>query len=85
MVHLVRNSLKYVNYKQRAEVAKDLKTIYSAATEAEAEFQMELKALEMGQALSCHQPILADTLDTGYSALRVPRRDSEGDLHNKCD
>jgi putative transposase len=44
MLHLVRNSLKYVNYKQRAEVAKDLKAIYSAATEAEAEFQLELFA-----------------------------------------
>src|SRR5712664_839145 len=44
MVHLVRNSLKYVNYKQRAEVAKDLKAIYSAATEAEAEFNLELFA-----------------------------------------
>jgi putative transposase len=44
MVHLVRNSLKYVNDKQRAEVAKDLKAIYSAATEAEAEFQLELFA-----------------------------------------
>jgi transposase-like protein len=53
MVHLVRNSLKYVNEKQRAEVAKDLKAIYSAATEAEAEFNLELKALEMGQAVSC--------------------------------
>lgn len=28
MVHLVRNSLKDVNDKQRAEVAKDLKTMY---------------------------------------------------------
>src|SRR5216684_348643 len=44
MVHLVRNSLKYVSYKQRAEVAKDLKAIYSAATEAEAEFNLELFA-----------------------------------------
>jgi hypothetical protein len=39
---MVRNSLKYVNYKQRAEVAKDLKTIYAVATEAEAEFNLEL-------------------------------------------
>jgi len=44
MVHLVRNSLKYVNYKQRAEVARDLKTIYSAATAEEAEFQLEVFA-----------------------------------------
>lgn len=44
MVHLVRNSLKYVSYKHRKEVATDLKAIYSASTEAEAEFQLELFA-----------------------------------------
>lgn len=44
IVHLVRNSLKYVNFKQRAEVARDLKTIYSAATAEEAEFQLEMFA-----------------------------------------
>lgn len=44
MVHLVRNSLKYVSYKQRKAVAADLKAIYSAATEAEAEFNLELFA-----------------------------------------
>jgi putative transposase len=49
LVHMVRNSLKYVNYKQRAEVAKDLKMIYSAATEAEAEFNLELFAEKWDQ------------------------------------
>lgn len=37
IVHLVRNSLSYVSYKDRKAVAADLKTIYSAATESEAE------------------------------------------------
>jgi putative transposase len=37
IVHLVRHSLNYVNWKQRKEVARDLKTIYSSATDAEAE------------------------------------------------
>lgn len=37
IVHLVRHSLNYVNSRQRKQVAADLKTIYSAATEAEAE------------------------------------------------
>jgi putative transposase len=37
IVHLVRHSLNYVGWKQRKEVATDLKTIYTAATEAEAE------------------------------------------------
>jgi len=37
IVHLVRHSLNYVGWKQRREVAQDLKLIYTAATEVEAE------------------------------------------------
>ena len=37
IVHLVRHSLHYVGARQRKQVAADLKTIYAAATEAEAE------------------------------------------------
>jgi len=33
VVHLIRNSLKYVSYKDRKTVARDLKPIYQAATE----------------------------------------------------
>lgn len=44
MVHRVRNALKYVTYKQRKEVAHDLKAISSAATADEAEFQLEMFA-----------------------------------------
>lgn len=40
IVHLVRYSLNFVGWKQRKEVARDLKTIYSAATEAEAETRL---------------------------------------------
>lgn len=40
IVHLVRNSLSYVSYKDRKAVAADLKLIYSASTEAEAEQQL---------------------------------------------
>jgi transposase-like protein len=44
MVHMVRNSLRYVSYKHMKEVAADLKAIYSAATEVEAELNLELVA-----------------------------------------
>ena len=37
IVHLVRNSLNYVGWKKRAEVAADLKSIYQSATVDEAE------------------------------------------------
>ena len=41
LVHLVRNSTKYVSYKDRKQVAADLKTIYRAATAQEAEANLE--------------------------------------------
>ncbi len=51
MVHLVRNSLRYVSHKHMKAVATDLKAIYSASTETEAEFNLELFA-EKWDALS---------------------------------
>jgi len=44
IVHLVRASLNYVNWKERKQVAADLKEIYRAATAIQAE--MELNAFQ---------------------------------------
>jgi putative transposase len=44
MVHMVRNSLKYVSYKHRKEVAADLKLVCGAPTEAEAQVYLDLFA-----------------------------------------
>jgi putative transposase len=41
IVHLVRASLNYVNWKERKAVAADLKPIYKAATAAEAELELD--------------------------------------------
>ena len=41
LVHMVRHSLHYVSWKQRKEVATDLKTIYQAPTIEEAEIHLE--------------------------------------------
>jgi len=41
IVHLVRASLNYANWKQRREVAQDLKAVYRAQTAEEAEQQLE--------------------------------------------
>jgi putative transposase len=40
LVHMVRNSLRYVAWKQRKEVAADLKTIYQASTAEQAEMNL---------------------------------------------
>ena len=41
IVHMVRNSLKYVSYKDRKELAGDLKRIYSSITLDEAERELQ--------------------------------------------
>lgn len=44
IVHMVRNSLKFVSYKHRKEMAGDLKAIYRAVTEDEAAGALEALA-----------------------------------------
>jgi len=41
IVHLIRNSVKYVNWKDRKPICEDLKTIYTAATEQQAECALD--------------------------------------------
>ena len=41
IVHQIRNSLKFVSYKDRKELAGDLKPIYQAVTEDEAQSALE--------------------------------------------
>lgn len=54
IVHLVRQSLRYVTYKDRKQVATDLKKIYQAATTAEAQLHLEA---------------FASTWDTKYASI----------------
>lgn len=70
---LMRNSLRYVSYKHmKASAATDLKAIYSAGTESEAEFNLELKAREMGCALPQYQQGLANALDSRDPLICFP-------------
>ena len=41
LVHMVRNSLKYVSWKERKQVASDLRTIYRSSTANEAELKLD--------------------------------------------
>ncbi len=41
IVHMVRNSLKYVSWKERKQVASDLKAVYRSATSNEAELRLD--------------------------------------------
>jgi putative transposase len=44
MVHLQRNSWKLVSWKERKEIARDLKNIYQASTASDGEYHLELFA-----------------------------------------
>jgi putative transposase len=41
IVHMIRNSVKYVNWKDRKEICSDLKHIYRAATEQQAQVSLD--------------------------------------------
>lgn len=51
IVHMIRNSLRYVSWKERKAVAKDLKTIYQASTVEAAEQAMDAFEAKYGDRL----------------------------------
>jgi transposase-like protein len=57
IVHMIRNSVRFVNWKDRKEICSDLKTIYKAATEAQAETALE----DFGQKWDDKYPMISKT------------------------
>ena len=55
IVHQIRRSLRYVNWKQSKIIAADLKLTYGAATGAEAEQALELFA----EKWDCEHPTIS--------------------------
>jgi putative transposase len=55
IVHQIRNSLSYISYKDRKAVVSDLKPIYTAITEDEALFALEL----FGEKWNAKYPLIA--------------------------
>ena len=57
IVHMVRNSVRFVNWKDRKELCCDLKTIYTAATEEQAETALE----DFGRKWDDRYPMISKT------------------------
>src|SRR5580765_6197501 len=72
IVHLVRASLNYVNWKERKQVAADLKLIYRAATEAQAEQELKEFTAKWGSKYQAIGPALERELGSGDPILRIP-------------
>jgi len=67
IVHKVRNSLQYVPWKERKAVAKDLRTIYGAATLVEAELALERFAEQWDE----KYPVIAQSWRADWTRLTV--------------
>ncbi len=59
IVHMVRNSLRFVSWKDYKAVTRDLKAIYQAPTEEAGQQALEAFCCGLGQSLSSDKPKLA--------------------------
>ncbi len=64
-MHLLRHSLSYVSYKERKEVAADLKLIYRAATLEEAESRL----LEFVEKWESRYPVVARSWQSNWARI----------------
>lgn len=65
IVHQLRNSLVYVSYKDRKQIAADLKPIYTAVTEDEALFALE----EFSEKWNARYPIIAKSWKSNWQRI----------------
>lgn len=83
VVHLVRNSLNYVSWKMRKQIAANLKRIYQSATVAEAEQRLaEFEAQERRLSFDC--PDMAAQLEPRHPVFRLSTGDTPHHLHHQC-
>jgi putative transposase len=65
IVHQIRNSLTYISYKDRKAVVSDLKAIYTAITEDEALFALEL----FGEKWNAKYPLIAKSWTANWQRI----------------
>jgi putative transposase len=65
IVHMVRNSVKYVSYKDLKTVTTDLKKIYTAATEEMAYFELKQFAVKWDS----KYPVISDIWQRNWSGI----------------
>ena len=84
IVHLLRQSLAFVSYKDRKAVAAALKTVYRATDAVSGETALTaFEAGFWGQKYPCDQPELAAGLAGSYSVLCISSGCAPADLHHE--
>ena len=85
IVHLVLNSLKYVSWKYRKELARDLKEIYHAGTLEEAEAALIRLGEKWNEKSPCNICALGTQLVEHNNNLHVPNGDKTSDIYYQRD
>jgi transposase-like protein len=82
VVHLIRTSLRYVPRREREQVARDLKPIYTATDADQAHAELELFDEKWGARFPRDHPSVAERLGVRDPVSRVPGRGPPRDLHD---
>ncbi len=83
IVHLLRNSFRYAWKRDWAQIAKDLKPVYTAASEAEALDRFAEFSGKMGEALPGYHPALGERVGRVRAVPAVRPGNQDRDLHDE--
>jgi len=84
IVHLIRHSLDFANWKERQPLAKALRPIYAAPHAEAALVALDtVRDQSVGHSFSHRRRLVAPRLDARDPVLRVPARCAPGDLHHQ--
>ena len=81
IVHLIRNSLAFVSWKDRKAIVPDLKAIYRAHDAGAAADRLSEFEAKWGRQVSRHRPELAAGLGARDPAIRLPAGHPQDDLY----
>ena len=84
MVHLMRNSLRYVSYKHMHISGDRSQSDLLSQHRGGSRVQSGTVCREMGCALSQYQQVVASTLDMRDPVICLPRGHPQGDLYHQC-
>jgi transposase-like protein len=85
IVHLVRHSLNFCGWKDRKEVAKDLKRIYQAVDEGEAAKALDDFEAEWGDKYPSIAPSWRRAWQEVIPFFAFPSSGAQNHLHHQCD
>ena len=83
IVHLLRNSMDFVPYKDRKAVATALKDIYRAVCQGRRGRSRRFRGRSMGPEIPRHRPELAPGMAGSHPFLRLSGRRSSDHLYNE--